>query len=65
LPYLEGEMRECGNKHAPRTSTLVQSPNARLRPAKLERGAVFREGAAMRELNLKMGEDGQAMFFSI
>jgi hypothetical protein len=42
-------MLECGNKHAPRTSTLVRSPNARLKPAELERGAVFRDGAAMRE----------------
>ena len=42
-----GEVRECGNKHAPRTSTLVRSPNARLKPAELERGAVFRDGAAI------------------
>ena len=44
-----GECEKCANKHAPRTSTLVQSPNARLKPAELERGAVFRDGAAMLE----------------
>jgi mannose-6-phosphate isomerase len=43
------EWDNAGNKHAPRTSTLVRSPNARLKPAELERGAVFRDGAAMRE----------------
>jgi len=43
------EWDNAGNKHAPRTSTLVRSPNDRLKPAELERGAVFRDGAAMRE----------------
>ena len=46
------EVKKCanaGDKHAQRTSTLVRSPNARLEPAELERGAVFRDGAAMRE----------------
>ncbi|MEI7946281.1 MAG: glycosyltransferase, partial [bacterium] len=47
--YAAGKCGNAWNKHAPRTSTLVQSPNARLRPAELERGAVFRDGAAMRE----------------
>jgi len=61
-------VRECensGNKHAPRTSTLVRSPNARLEPAELERGAVFRDGAAMREWkNGKSSKVGREKCFS-
>jgi len=39
--YLYGQQTCAEDEH------LVRSPNARLKPAELERGAVFRDGAAM------------------